>query len=118
MSPSDRQEMIRGMVANLAARLEDEPDDVEGWRRLARSREVLGDNEASAEAYDRALRLDPNHPETLLRGALSAAQTGKNAKARVRFMRLRDIVPVDSELHEMVSEAISKLDQGGDVKGQ
>ena len=107
MSPEDRQEMIRGMVANLAARLEDDPDDVEGWRRLARSREVLGDNEASAEAYDRALKLDPNHPETLLRGALSAAQTGKNAKARVRFMRLRDIVPVDSELHEMVSEAIS-----------
>lgn len=118
MSPSDRQEMIRGMVANLAARLEDDPDDVEGWRRLARSREVLGDNEAAAEAYDRALKLDPDHPETLLRGALSAAQTGKNAKARVRFIRLRDIVPADSELQEMVSEAISRLDKGGDVKGQ
>jgi cytochrome c-type biogenesis protein CcmH len=118
MSPEDRQEMIRGMVANLAARLEDDPDDVEGWRRLARSREVLGDNEASSEAYDRALELDPDHPETLLRSALSAAQIGENAKARARFVRLRDIVPADSEVYEMVSEAISRLDQGGDATAQ
>jgi len=118
MSPEDRQEMIRGMVANLAARLEDDPDDVEGWRRLARSREVLGYNKASAEAYDRALELDPDHPETLLRSALSAAQIGENAKARARFVRLRDIVPADSEVYEMVSEAISRLDQGGDATAQ
>jgi len=118
MSPEDRQDMIRGMVANLAARLEDEPDDVEGWRRLARSREVLGETDASAQAYDRALELDPDHPETLLRGALSAAQIGENAKARTRFIQLRDIVPADSEVHQMVSEAIARLDGGGDATGQ
>lgn len=113
MSPEDRQEMIRGMVANLAARLEDEPDDVKGWRRLARSREVLGENQAAAKAYDKALELGPDHPETLLRAARSASQAGENTKARARFIRLRGLVPKDSEVHQMVSEAIAKLDEGG-----
>jgi len=34
---------IRGMVASLAARLETQPDDPEGWVRLVRSYAVLGD---------------------------------------------------------------------------
>lgn len=42
LSPEDRQEMIRGMVDRLASRLEDSPDDLGGWRRLARARKVLG----------------------------------------------------------------------------
>ena len=113
MTPEERQDMIRGMVANLAARLEDEPNDVEGWRRLARSREVLGDTEGSAQAYDKALVLEPDHPETLLRGALTAAERGDDAVARTRFVRLQKLVPPDSEVHRMVSEAISRIDQPG-----
>jgi cytochrome c-type biogenesis protein CcmH len=54
MSTEDRDAMIRGMVERLAARLEAEPDDVEGWRRLARSYEVLGEAEKAAEAQARA----------------------------------------------------------------
>jgi cytochrome c-type biogenesis protein CcmH len=34
---------VEGMVAGLAARLESEPDDPEGWVRLVRSYAVLGD---------------------------------------------------------------------------
>jgi cytochrome c-type biogenesis protein CcmH len=110
MSPEDRQEMIRGMVENLATRLEDEPEDVDGWRRLARSRTVLGDPGGAAEAYDRALALAPDHPETLLRGALAAAETGDTAAARDRFVRLRGLVPADSEVYRMLSQALERLD--------
>ena len=110
MSPEDRQDMIRGMLANLATRLEDAPDDVEGWRRLARSREVLGEPEAAAEAYDRALALEPDDPETLLRGALASAQIGEEPTARARFARLLELVPPDSEVHRMVREAVARLD--------
>jgi len=42
MSPENRQTMIEGMVASLAARLEAEPNDAEGWTRLVRSYMVLG----------------------------------------------------------------------------
>lgn len=54
MNATDRQAMILGMVEGLAARLEDQPDDVEGWIRLIRSYTVLGDMEAAREALSRA----------------------------------------------------------------
>lgn len=58
MSPEDRLEMIRGMVAQLATRLAENPDDIAGWERLARAYQVLGEDEkaAAAEARLAALR--------------------------------------------------------------
>jgi len=50
MSPENRDKMIRGMVAGLAARLEKNPDDVAGWQRLANAYRVLGDDKKAAEA--------------------------------------------------------------------
>lgn len=41
MSPEDRAAMITAMVDGLAARLREDPQDVEGWIRLLRSRQVL-----------------------------------------------------------------------------
>jgi cytochrome c-type biogenesis protein CcmH len=55
MAPEERTAMIEGMVGRLAARLEAEPDDVEGWLRLIRSYAVLGRSEAAAEAARDAL---------------------------------------------------------------
>lgn len=54
MSPDERAAMIRGMVEGLAERLEDQPDDADGWRRLARAYEVLGDSEKAKDALIRA----------------------------------------------------------------
>ena len=42
MSPEDRAAMIDAMVEGLAARLREDPEDVDGWVRLLRSRQVLG----------------------------------------------------------------------------
>ncbi len=42
MSDEDRTAMIAGMVEGLAARLETDPKDAEGWARLIRARVVLG----------------------------------------------------------------------------
>jgi cytochrome c-type biogenesis protein CcmH len=60
MSPAQRQETIRGMVEGLAARLEQQPDDVEGWRMLGRSWAVLGDAAKSAEAYSQVASRRPD----------------------------------------------------------
>ena len=62
MSDTDRNEMIRGMVARLASKLKENGDDLEGWQRLLRAYVVLGDREqAHAAAIDakRALAADP-----------------------------------------------------------
>ena len=54
LSSDDQAAMIRSMVARLAARLEDEPGDIEGWRRLANAYGVLGETELAIDAYGRA----------------------------------------------------------------
>lgn len=54
MSPADRRQMIAGMVERLATRLAENPEDYEGWLRLARVRMVLGDTAAAREALERA----------------------------------------------------------------
>ena len=43
--------MIKGMVGQLADRLAENPNDVEGWKRLIRSYTVLGEPEKAKEAY-------------------------------------------------------------------
>ena len=65
MTPDERMAMIRGMVESLAARLEEDPDDLDGWRRLARSYTVLGEPEKAADALRRAADLGPDDLETL-----------------------------------------------------
>ncbi len=54
MSQADRDDMIAGMVAGLAARLEEEPDDPAGWIMLIRSYATLGDPEAARNALAQA----------------------------------------------------------------
>jgi len=66
MTPAEREQMIRGMVAQLAAQLKDKPGDREGWLRLARSYSVLGERDQSADAYEHAAKLDPTNVEIKL----------------------------------------------------
>lgn len=53
-------EQIEGMVASLAQRLQNEPDNVEGWNMLARSYNALGKYDKAAEAYARLTKLVPD----------------------------------------------------------
>ena len=49
MSAEQQAEMIESMVDGLAARLEADPMDLNGWQRLIRARLVMSD-------FDKALR--------------------------------------------------------------
>ncbi len=66
MKPDERAEMIRGMVARLAARLEESPDDLAGWKQLGRSYMVLGEPAKAVSAYARATALAPNDVSVLV----------------------------------------------------
>jgi cytochrome c-type biogenesis protein CcmH len=50
MTPDDQQQMIRGMVEGLEARLKENPRDADGWVRLMRARMVLGEGDAAGRA--------------------------------------------------------------------
>ena len=54
MSTQDRDALILSMVEALRDRLRTTPDDTEGWQRLARAYDVLGDAEAAFDALARA----------------------------------------------------------------
>jgi cytochrome c-type biogenesis protein CcmH len=60
MQEGERKEMIRGMVAKLAARLRTQPNDLEGWLRLGRSYAVLDETDKSVDAYEHAANLKPD----------------------------------------------------------
>lgn len=67
MTPQERAEMILAMVDGLAARLEDNPQDEQGWTRLIRARTVLGQEEKLAADKARVKEIFKNDPETLAR---------------------------------------------------
>ena len=52
MPAEDRNAMIEGMVANLADRLADDPDDLQGWLRLIRAYTVLDRTEQRDKAIE------------------------------------------------------------------
>ncbi|MBY3050562.1 c-type cytochrome biogenesis protein CcmI [Rhizobium laguerreae] len=59
MSDGDRQQMIRGMVESLDAKLNEDPNNFEGWMRLVRSYAVLNDKDRAAGALKRGLAAFP-----------------------------------------------------------
>jgi len=52
--------MIRGMVDRHAARLEQNPNDKDGWARLAHAYEVLGETDKAQAARARAAAASPS----------------------------------------------------------
>lgn len=66
INQAQRRATIEAMVAGLAARLESQPDDAEGWLRLGRSYRVLGKPANARDAYARAAKLRPKDVAILL----------------------------------------------------
>ena len=59
MTPEDRMAMIQGMVDGLADKLEEDPDNYQGWLRLANAYMVLDRKADAAGALANALKLQP-----------------------------------------------------------
>lgn len=72
LTDADRGAFIASMVERLAARLVDEPDDLDGWLQLARAYTVLSQTSNARDAYEQAAGLITNLPETDPRRALVA----------------------------------------------
>ena len=77
--PEDQQqEMIEQMVDGLAARLKDEPEDREGWLRLARSYKVLGRVPEQIDALFTAAALDLADDQLVIYLAEVILQSGQS----------------------------------------
>jgi len=93
LPPAERVNAIRGMVDGLAARLAQDPNDLDGWKRLARSYRVLGELQKSADAYAKAAALAPDDM-TLLLGQADAVQAALPEDA--------PITPAAAELYRKI----------------
>lgn len=49
LSEEDRAAFVQAMVQRLANRLENEPDDLDGWQRLLRAYQILGETDKARE---------------------------------------------------------------------
>jgi cytochrome c-type biogenesis protein CcmH len=59
------QESVEKMVAEFAAKMEKEPDNLKGWAMLARSYRILGRNAEAAKAYARSGSFVDSDPQLL-----------------------------------------------------
>jgi cytochrome c-type biogenesis protein CcmH/NrfG len=66
LSQAERQAAIQGMVESLRERLEAEPDNIEGWVRLLRSRKVLGQTEEAEDDIARLRQVLPTQADDIL----------------------------------------------------
>ncbi|HWT99947.1 MAG TPA: tetratricopeptide repeat protein, partial [Terriglobales bacterium] len=60
MSPQDRAAFIQSMVDRLADHLKQQPDDLEGWLKLARAYGVLNRADDARQAWGKAAALAPD----------------------------------------------------------
>lgn len=105
LPPEERTAAIRSMVEGLQARLEAEGGDVEGWRRLANARRVLGELDKARRALEKALALRPDDPALLSDYAgllLGPSEPGNDlpgvgAEAKAVYERLALLAPDDPE---------------------
>lgn len=59
MKPSEQRQMAEGMVAQLEARLQNEPKNLDGWVMLMRSRMTLGEPARAKAALEAAVKANP-----------------------------------------------------------
>jgi cytochrome c-type biogenesis protein CcmH len=69
MTPSQQREMAQGMVAQLENRLQQNPQNLDGWVMLMRSRMTLGEPAKAKAALDAAVKANPGEAAELRRQA-------------------------------------------------
>ncbi len=86
---SGEQPDIEAMVISLAARLENEPDDLNGWKMLGRSYMTMQNFAGAVEAYERAVEIEESqNAQTLVdlgAAILARDKAGINGRTAALF---------------------------------
>jgi cytochrome c-type biogenesis protein CcmH len=126
-APAGQDDMIRGMVERLAARLRQDGSDVDGWVRLVRSYKILGDTQRMNGAIADARRTLANDPTALKRldDGVASLDVEPATAAAMPASGAPDAKPVadpaagrDPVIRGMVERLAARLQQdGSDVEG-
>jgi cytochrome c-type biogenesis protein CcmH len=111
---------LQALVERLATRLEQSPNDAEGWALLGSALATMGVPERAARAYARAVQLDPENRELLVEFIKALALAGRaefeqrNYAAAVGYWeRILPFAPPESEFARTVAESIAEAKQLG-----
>lgn len=110
---------IGSMVERLAARLEDDPDDLEGWMMLARSYTVLGEMDKVREAMDNAVRLAPDNSDVLAMQARAVrdANGGEDNEETIAILRrVLELAPDNADALWFLGNAEAKAGNNDEAR--
>jgi len=112
-TPQQQAASVETMVANLAQRLETNPDDAEGWMMLARSYTIMGRHKDAISAYETLHTLVGDEPEVLAQyaGALIIANRGE-ANPRAQEFLTRALAADPNEPRALWLSGILAQQQG------
>jgi len=95
MSSSERNQMIEGMVARLAEKLKDQPNDLKGWTRLANAYRVLGKTKQQADALGQATALAPKNIDILLLYGRTLRSVSENRQTPQSIAVMRQVLALE-----------------------
>jgi cytochrome c-type biogenesis protein CcmH len=104
------------MVARLEQRLQQNPDDVQGWLRLGRSYAVLGRIDDARMAYDHAYTqlpkgYEPDSAEGYWFLGLAAYNRGENKQAIALWKKLLAAMPPESDAAQQLQHVIAEAEK-------
>ena len=108
---------VDDMLVRLEARLQANPQDVEGWRMLGWSRFRTGDVEGASQAYQKAIELVPDDGATLSALGEAQARAAGGFVSDTALANLRKAVAIDPTDPRARFLIGLRKEQDGDVKG-
>ncbi len=104
---SDAQ--LNSMLSELEARLQENPDEAEGWTILARAYEQQGDRANARRAWEGLLAAAPGNQDALWFLGVRAAQAGEPTVARAYWRQLQNQLDPLSEQFQLINQALETL---------
>ena len=92
----------------LQQAIDSEPDNADAWNLLGYALRKEGNLEKSAEAYSKALSIDPDHKDALEYQGELYLMLKDNAAAQSNLDKLSSLCPEGCEQLEMLSKAIAE----------
>jgi len=116
--PQMTAEQIDEMVAKLAARMEANPDDLQGWLMLGRSYKALGRYDAAVKAYAKAESKINEDPELLASYAETIAMAGGKGLAGKPRQLVEKALKIDPKHgHSLFLAGAAAMEAGENQKG-
>ncbi|OSQ41912.1 tetratricopeptide repeat protein [Thalassospira sp. MCCC 1A01428] len=94
-------------IDSLEKMNESDPDNADVLNYLAYSQRKSGDLKSAEANYDKALKINPDHPGALEYQGELYIQTGRIDMAKDNLARLKDVCGTDCEQYEDLNEALA-----------